>query len=721
MQLIKTYLYDRNGDFKIRVFKDSLFWSILALKLVASWFLASHHLTDLFARFVNYFVVSGLKNPYDFFAQSGAIDSFPYPGLMLWLLAIPRAIFNFLLGADYTAVFHLHIFLYRLPVLLADIAILAVLALWLKDKPRSVLKYYWCSPILFYISYIHGQLDAIPIALLFVSLYLLFKERLFSAMTMLGLAISAKLGMLIVWPFMISYLFLKRVGLKKILLLSLVPLALFALFNAGYLFSDGFRQLVLATPQQFKIFDFKINFGGNFVIYLVPFAYLLLFINSLSYKTYNRDIFLMFLGFSFGILTFFIPPMPGWYYWIVPFFVYFYIKQNRAPVISWVALNALYFLYFLVIPTSDLFAVFGPTSPTIAQLPNLYTLLSAYGINAPIVVNSIFSLLQAALLLNVFWIYRKGIESTMRCKLSYEPYLIGLSGDSGSGKSTTASLLQDVFGAKNIALLAGDDMHKWERGSEMWKTFTHLDPRANNLHTDLFQAIRLKEGSGVYRKHYDHSIGRFTLPRKLESKKVIIFEGLHSLFLTRMRDMLNLKVFLKPDERLRIHWKIVRDTLERGHDKDRVLAQEQSRFEDAEQYIRTQEKYSDITISLISDAQLDDNLGNTNITPPIHLSLKCPNHLNMDPLLSRLAEEPGVGQLEHSFSEEFQTITMAGDISAEQIDRVAHSLFPELWDVITHEPKWADDYRGLIQLNICYRIFEQLKLEDYEKGITRSY
>lgn len=714
-QFIKKHLYDRNGDFKIRIIKNPLFLGVLVIKLIASFLFASHYLTSFFAKFVNYFVASGFQNPYEFFSHSGILNIFPYPSFMLWLLAFPRTIFSFLLSADYNIVSNLHLFVYRLPILVADIAIFLILVRWLKNKQESVLKYYWCSPILFYISYIHGQLDAIPMALLFVFLYLLFKEKFFLAFVFFGLAISAKTGILIVLPFAISYLFLKKVDWKQIVFFSLTPFILFALLNANYLFSNGFIKMVLETPQQFKIFDFKLDFGGNFVIYLVPFAYLLLFIKSLTYKTYNKDIFLMFLGFSFGILTFFIPPMQGWYYWVVPFFVYFYIKQEGAPIFSWVALNVFYFLYFFAIPSADFFEVFAPISSVIAHWPNIYTLLSARGINVSILINSIFSFLQAALFLNIFWIYRRGIESNMRYKVSYEPYLIGLSGDSGSGKTTTASLLRDIFGAKNTALLQGDDMHKWERGNAMWKTFTHLDPRANNLHTDLLQAMQLKEGSSVHRKRYDHSLGRFTLPEKLESKKIIIFEGLHSLFLSKMRDALNLKIFLKPDENLRIRWKIARDAGERGHNKERVLEQEKLRAEDSEQYIHAQEKYSDIVISLKSDDGLEEKLGN------IHLSIRCSNHINMDPLLLMLAEQKEATRISHSFSDEFQMAELSGDIRAEQIDFVANSLFPELWDVVTHEPKWADGYEGLIQLFVCYYIFEQLKFEEHEKGLTRPY
>ncbi len=704
VKYLKSRLYDRQGSFKVPILRLPLFWCVLGLKLLFSALFASHYLTDLFSRFVNYFVVSGFGNPYTFFSQAGVLDIFPYPSVMLWALAIPRAIFSFLVSTDYSAAGNLHLLIYRLPVLLADLAIFLILVRWLKSKQEEVLRYYWCSPILFYISYIHGQLDAIPIALLFISLYFIFKEKLFVAFIFLGLAVSAKTGMLIVLPFAIAYLVSQKIGVRKVLLLSAIPIFVFLALNANYLLSPGFVEIVLKTPQEFKVFDFKINFGGNFVIYLVPFAYLLLLAKGFTYKTYNRDIFLMFLGFSFGILTFFIPPMQGWYYWVLPFLIYFYIKQDDAPMLSFFALNILYFLYFMFIPGSDMFEVFSPISKVIAGYPNLYSAISSYGHNPSVIINSIFSALQAALALSVFWIYRKGIESNMRYKISYKPYLIGLSGDSGSGKSTVARLISDVFGEKNTAVAEGDDMHKWERGHKMWNKFTHLDPRANNLHADLEQAMRLGGGDGVERKRYDHNRGRFTLPEKLESKKIIIFEGLHSLYLTKMRDILDLKIFLRPDEDLRVDWKVARDMRERGYDRARVLEQIKKRGSDSEQFIKPQEQYSDIVVSL----GRVDGAGNMN------LAIRCGNHINMDPLLSALGELRGM-RVNHSFLDEFQEVGVEGQASPGEIDSIAFGVIPELWDVVVGEPKWASGYDGLMQLFICYYIFEGMRIEEYEK------
>lgn len=693
------------------ILSSKLFLAVLGLKIISSFSLASNYLTHLFARFVNYYVVSGFQNPYQFFYQLNELTVFPYPKIMLWIMALPRWFFSLFLSADYNFVSNFHIFIYRLPIIFADIIIFLILARWLRGKEDKVLKYYWCSPILFYISYVHGQLDALPIIFLFIFLYFLFKEKFYWAFSFLALAISTKTGIIIVLPLAIVYLILKRTRISQIILLSLIPFALFAAVNINYLFSSGFIEIVLNNKEQLKIFDFNYKFGDSFVIYFVPLAYLILFIKSLTYKTFNRDIFLMFLGFSFGILTLFIPPMQGWYYWIIPFFIYFYIKQDNAPKFTFILLNIFYFIYFLVIKNSDFFEVFQFISKNIAVTPNLYHFLVSYGINADKLVNVIFTLLQTTLLLNILWVYRKGIESNIQYKIKYQPYLIGLTGDSGSGKTTFAGLIKDIFSEKNTAILEGDDMHKWERGHKMWDKLTHLNPKANNLHTELKNALHLKSGNMIERYHYDHSAGKFTLPEKLESKKIIIFEGLHSLFLNKMRNILDLKIFINPDDQIRLHWKVLRDTKERGHNREKVIEQIKKRQSDSDQYIKSQEQYADISIYLKSENSIK-NIGDEKEAIDICLEFKCVNDINLEFLLDQLAKENL--SVDHGVYDNHQLFQIGGKIDSEIIGKIADIVIPELREIITEEPKWASNYKGLTQLFICYYVFEKMRMEEHE-------
>ncbi len=709
---IKEYFYDRDGIFKFGILSSPLFLSALALKLSVSFFFASDFLVKLFSRFVNYYVTSGFQNPYDFFYTLRELIIFPYPKIMLWILAAPRFIFSPFLSSDYDFVSNWHIFIYRLPIILADIIIFLILVRWLKGKENKVLKYYWCSPILFYISYIHGQLDALPIMFLFVFLYFLFKEKFYWAFSFLALAISAKTGIAIALPFAIVYLILQKIEIKKIILLSLIPLSLFVVININYLFSPGFFELVLNNKEQMKIFDFNYKLSDNFVIYFIPLAYLILFIKSLTYKTFNRDIFLMFLGFSFGILTLFIPPMQGWYYWIIPFFIYFYIKQDNAPKITFVLLNIFYFGYFLVIKNSDFFEVFQFISKDIAVIPNLYHLLLGYGVNADKLVNVIFTLLQTTLLLNILWIYRKGIENNIQYKIKYQPYLIGLTGDSGSGKTTFASLIRDIFHETNTAMLGGDDMHKWERGHEMWDELTHLNPKANKLYTELKNALRLKNGDAIERSHYDHSAGKFTLPEKLKSKRVVIFEGLHSLFLNKMRNTLDLKIFVNPDDQIRLHWKVLRDIKERGYSKEKIIEQIEKRQNDSDKFIKSQEQYADISIYLKSKNSIK-NIGNEKEIVDVYLEFKCANDVNLELLLDQLMKENL--NVENLVYDDYQLFRIEGEINSEKISRIANKIIPELNEIIIEESKWESNHKGLIQLFICCYIFEKMRMEENDK------
>lgn len=691
-------------------FSSPLFLAVLGLKIVSSFLFASNYLTHLFSRFVNYYVISGFQNPYQFFYQLNELTVFPYPKIMLWIMAFPRWIFSYFFSADYNVVSNFHIFIYRLPLLAADIVIFLILIHWLKSKKDKILKYYWCSPILFYINYIHGQLDVLPIMLLFVFLYLLFKEKFYSAFIFLGLAIAAKTSIIIVIPFVIVYLVLKKKEPVQILSLSLLPFAFFTIININYLFSSGFIEMVLQNKEQIKIFDFNYRFGDGFVLYFVPLAYLALFIRSLTYKTFNRDIFLMFLGFSFGILTLFIPPMQGWYYWIIPFFIYFYISQDKSPRFMFILLNIFYFSYFLTTRNADFFEVFQLISKDVAVMPNAYYFLTGRGLNIDQLVNIIFTLLQATLLLNILWIYRKGIESNIQHKIKYQPYLIGLAGDSGSGKTTVAGLLRDVFKEKNVALLGGDDMHKWERGHEMWNELTHLNPKANKLHEELKNILNLKKGEVIERHHYDHYSGKFTLPKKFESKKIIILEGLHSLFLNQMRNVLDLKIFINPDEQLRLHWKVLRDMKERGYNKEKILGQIKKRKNDSRQYIQAQEQHADICISLKSQ-YLIKKIGNKDEIFDTHLEFKCINDINFEPLLDQLATMEKLN-INHLFHDKHQLIQARGGISAEAINKMASYFIPDLQEIIVEEPNWQNSHNGLIQLFICYYIFEKMKMEN---------
>jgi uridine kinase len=175
-------------------------------------------------------------------------------------------------------------------------------------------------------------------------------------------------------------------------------------------------------------------------------------------------------------------------------------------------------------------------------------------------------------------------------------------GDSGSGKSTLASLLKKNF--TDSFLLECDRYHKWERGDEMWKKMTHLNPESNllaKMRNDIFD---LKIGNDVYHVNYDHKTGKFTDQEHIQSKSNVIVCGLHSL-LVDDNGVYNSSIFMDTDEALRKKWKIRRDTKKRGYTKFKVMEQINDRRHDYEEYIIPQRSKAEIIINFYTDEIFD--------------------------------------------------------------------------------------------------------------------
>lgn len=173
--------------------------------------------------------------------------------------------------------------------------------------------------------------------------------------------------------------------------------------------------------------------------------------------------------------------------------------------------------------------------------------------------------------------------------------IIAISGDSGSGKTTLSKILNLLF-EKETCILETDRYHKWERGNENYKTYTHLNPYANHLERMSEDVFQYKIGQDVYQVDYNHSNGKFTQKQKIKNKKNLVLCGLHTLYQSNMNELLNLKIFLDTDRELIKKWKIERDVNERGYSLDKVLKQIESREKDYNEYIMQQKENANIII-----------------------------------------------------------------------------------------------------------------------------
>ena len=111
-----------------------------------------------------------------------------------------------------------------------------------------------------------------------------------------------------------------------------------------------------------KFLNLFINFDEtrNTFFYIAPSAIILLIFYGSTFKTFNKNLFVLFLGFSFATITLLTPPSQGWYCWFLPMLIYFLIKNSSvsSKLFYWIFVGA-YFIYFLVFPESD-FLVWHP-------------------------------------------------------------------------------------------------------------------------------------------------------------------------------------------------------------------------------------------------------------------------------------------------------------------------------------------------------------------------
>jgi uridine kinase len=678
---------------------EKLFLIGLLLKIIFSIFYASSFLDNFFVPFINYYVNNNFNNPYQEFISKGIFNAFPYPSLMLFIVSLPKMLLGSLFDIR-------SIFFIRIPILLADIAIFTILLKIIKNNNKKIVIYYWLSPVLIYINYIHGQLDAIPISIFFISLYLLFKKKFEYSSIFFGMSIATKTNMLMVLPFYVVYLFYnKNLSFKRLVLNILIIIFTFFIINYKYIFDKYFIEMVFNNHEQFKIFDFSYNFQNGNTLYFTIFSYVLLLVIFINLKSISKDVYVMFLGFIFGIITLMISPMQGWYYWILPFFIYFNCKEmnnnNKLMKTLFFTLQLSYFLYFLFVIDSDYLQALK-----IADLPNLYHFLQNNNVNADIISNIFFTILQTILFANCLFIYKSGILKYLDHKLFSDRFLLGICGDSGAGKSTIANAIESIFQKENTTIIHGDDMHKWERGNENWNKLTHLNPKSNFLHNEISQLKAIKNGESIIRRHYNHDNGRFTKEKKFKPNNLVIFEGLHSFYIKPMRDLYDLKIFVKPSEELRKNWKVSRDTVKRGYSENKILKQIDDRKEDSQKFIDSQMKYADIIIEIISNQKIEDTFSKNDQT----LKITATNSFYLEPVYNELCKIKSIKCIHEYEDEDRQILLINGDISSLEIDLcIRHlSLYKELTDLEIDNYFWYDNYLGIIQLFITYCVIKNI-------------
>ena len=668
-----------------------LYWLclIIAVKVLLMLVFSSDWLDLLFLPFVNHYLIHD-SNPWESYQSGLAMAAFPYPPGMLMVHALPVWVLNLLVSDAPDWLYRLT---FKLPSFLADSAICFILMKLYPSRKNLILGIYFASPILIYAVYMHSQLDLVPTAFLFFCAWQLMRKQIVFAALGFGLALLCKTHVLALLPLILIWLG-KRGQFWEMGLMLILPALMLGLGILPFV-SEAFIKTVFLSPEQSLLFAFQLQVGDR-IVFVAPMVCLVIYLRFLAYEKINRDLFFSFAGLLFSVFVLCVPPMPGWYVWSLPFVSVFFVQilhEKPGRIFLYLALVLSYLVYFLLC---------HPFS--ISSLNFLGMKLPTF-LNHGIASDLGFTLLWTCLVLVILAHYGLGVRSNLVYRQRSLGVAIGIGGDSAVGKTTLLMDMKALFGPRLLDL-EGDADHRWERSHDSWENMTHLNPRANYLHRQMDDILSLKRGRAVHRSDYDHLQGRFTGARKISSAEYIVLSGLHPFYLPKMRKILDLKIYLDTEERLRRHWKLARDTVDRGYTREKVIDQIQKRMEDAVKYIHPQKNYADLVIAYFVCDEDQEAVDFSNLGLKIGFGAS----VNTEQLLRCLEAHKLKFSWDYSSDLRNQEFIFYTQLRRTELMQLAKTLIVGLEEMLEDGVQFEEGYRGMVQLIILFLISEKTRV-----------
>jgi uridine kinase len=157
-----------------------------------------------------------------------------------------------------------------------------------------------------------------------------------------------------------------------------------------------------------------------------------------------------------------------------------------------------------------------------------------------------------------------------------KPLVIGLAGGTGSGKTSVANKILERLDKEHVVLIQHDSYYKdieKQGGTTPEKiNFDHPD----SLETDLLiqHLTLLYEGKTIYQPIYNFATHRRMVETKqIAPKDIIIVDGILLFGEKRLRELMDIKIFVDTDADERLVRRIHRDIIERGRSVETIINQ----------------------------------------------------------------------------------------------------------------------------------------------------
>ena len=178
--------------------------------------------------------------------------------------------------------------------------------------------------------------------------------------------------------------------------------------------------------------------------------------------------------------------------------------------------------------------------------------------------------------------------------------IIGIAGGTGSGKTTVVRKIVEALPPHYVAVVPLDSYYNdtTEMTDEDRKAINFDHPAAFDWKLLIKQVNELRHGNAVEQPTYSYILcNRLPETVHVEPKPVIIIEGIMTLINKRLRDMMDLKIFVDCDSDERLIRNIQRDIVERGRTVSMVVDRYLEVLKPMhEQFIEPTKRFADVII-----------------------------------------------------------------------------------------------------------------------------
>lgn len=181
-----------------------------------------------------------------------------------------------------------------------------------------------------------------------------------------------------------------------------------------------------------------------------------------------------------------------------------------------------------------------------------------------------------------------------------KPVIIGVTGGSGSGKTTVSRAIFEQLHGHSLLMLQEDSYYNDQSDMPFEERIKTNYDHPNAFDTELLvkQLKDLLDWKTIEKPIYDYTEHtRSSEVEKVEPEEVIILEGILVLNDPALRDLMDIKIFVDTDDDIRIIRRIQRDIEERGRSLQSVIDQYKSTVKPMyHQFIEPTKRYADIIV-----------------------------------------------------------------------------------------------------------------------------